>query len=70
MINRHALRAIREKDGHTRTSLARAAGISPQLLTDIEEGRRTGRAHVPALARALDVPQSALTRAEDEEVPA
>lgn len=66
VINPYALKAIREKDGHTRASLARAAGISPQYLTDIEQGRRGAKPPtVKALAAALGVPQSALQSQPD-----
>ncbi|MDS1269694.1 helix-turn-helix transcriptional regulator [Lipingzhangella sp. LS1_29] len=60
MVNPHALRALREKDQQSQVALARATGISPQLLSDIEAGRRSGRLHIRALAQALGVPLSAL----------
>ena len=69
MINRYALEALRIKDGHTKASLARYAGISPQYYGDIEAGRR-GKAIAPgvvkSIASALDVPMSAITCAHQE----
>ena len=70
MINRYALEALRIKDGRTKASLAKAAGISPQYYGDIEAGRR-GKAITPgvvkALAIALDIPMSAITCAHSEQ---
>lgn len=60
-INREALRILREKDGHTKTSLAKAAGMAVGYLADLENGHRPGNAVVIAkLADALNVPKSML----------
>ena len=70
-INREALRIIREKDGHSLTSLAAAVEISPQYLGDIEAGRRTLKRNpglIKRLAEALNVPTSMLeSRAPGED---
>lgn len=57
------LRVIREKDGHSLTSLAKAAGMSLGYLSDLENGRRWPNATVTKkLARALNVPVSVLEK--------
>lgn len=64
MINRYALKALREKDGQTRAQLAAKAGISPQYYGEIERGDRGKAASPPlvkSIAAALDVPMSAIT---------
>lgn len=64
MINRYALRALREKDGQTRAQLAAKAGLSPQYYGEIERGARGKAASPPlvkSIASALDVPMSAIT---------
>ncbi|MBB4935694.1 transcriptional regulator with XRE-family HTH domain [Lipingzhangella halophila] len=77
MINRHALTALRIKDGQTKARLAQAAGISPQYYGEIENGRRLCERRpdiVKAIATALDVPTSAITcthhTREEQGVPA
>jgi transcriptional regulator with XRE-family HTH domain len=67
-----ALTVLREKDGHTKTSLAKAAGMTLGYLADLESGRRKGNPKVIAeLAAALNVPKSMLEkRRRDEQVPA
>lgn len=68
-----ALRILREKDGHTKLSLAKAAGVAIGYLSDLENGKRPGNATVIAkLAAALNVPKSMLEarRVDDEQVPA
>lgn len=61
-----ALTVLRQKDGHTKTSLAKAAGYSLGYLHDLETGRRKGNASViRALADALNVPASLLERREE-----
>ena len=63
------LRVIREKDGHTLTSLARTAGMSLGYLSDLENGRRQPNAKVTrALAVALNVPISVLEKPRPLEV--
>lgn len=55
-LNRAALRAIRERSGMTIASLARAVGISPDHLSNIEAGRRNPSPDIGvALAKALKV---------------
>jgi transcriptional regulator with XRE-family HTH domain len=58
-----ALRVLREKDGHTMTSLARTAGMSLGYLSDLENGRREPNPRVTLkLAQALNVPTSVLEK--------
>ncbi len=60
-LNGGALRVIRERSGHTKASLAKAAGVHPTLITRLENGERNGTAPVMrALADALDCPLHAL----------
>jgi transcriptional regulator with XRE-family HTH domain len=55
-LNRHALRALRERSGLSVTALADLAGIKQAHLSNIEAGRRRASAEVAvALARALKV---------------
>ena len=57
------LRVIREKDGHSLTSLAEAAGMSLGYLSDLENGRREPNARMTKkLAVALNVPVSVLEK--------
>lgn len=57
------LRVIREKDGHSLTSLAAAADMSLGYLSDLENGRREPNATVTKkLAIALNVPVSVLEK--------
>lgn len=57
------LRVIREKDGHSLTSLAEKAGISLGYLSDLENGRREPNARVTKkLAVAMNVPVSVLEK--------
>lgn len=63
-----ALAVLREKDGHTKTSLAKVAGISLGYLADLESGRRKGNPVViGALAKALNVPRSMIEVARRDE---
>lgn len=67
------LRVLREKDGHSLTSLARAAGMSLGHLSDLENGKREPTpAVLKKLALALNVPMSVLEkhRYPVEQVPA
>lgn len=58
-----ALAVLREKDGHSKTSLAKAAGIALGYLSDLESGRRKGNPKVIGqLAEALNVPRSLLEK--------
>lgn len=66
-----ALLVLREKDGHTKTSLAKAAGMTIGYLADLESGRRKGNPVVIAkLAKALNVPKSMLEKRREEAVTA
>jgi len=57
------LRVIREKDGHTLSSLARAAEMSLGYLSDLESGKREPNPIVTRkLAVALNVPLSVLEK--------
>ena len=63
------LRVLREKDGHSLTSLAAATTLGDDrpmslgYLSDLENGRRQPNARVTkALARALNVPVSVLEK--------
>jgi transcriptional regulator with XRE-family HTH domain len=67
-----ALRVLREKDGHSLTSLAKAAPdangkpMSLGYLSDLENGKRTpSPAIIKRLARALNVPMSMLEPRRD-----
>lgn len=66
------LRVLRDKDGHTLTSLAEAADMSLGYLSDLENGRRWPNARMTKkLATALKVPVSVLQRdPAAEDVPA
>lgn len=58
-----ALVVLREKDGHTKTSLAAKAEMSLGYLADLESGRRKGNpAVIKRLAAALNVPVSMLEK--------
>jgi DNA binding domain, excisionase family len=61
-INRHALTEIRERAGYNKSQLARAAGISPGYVADIESGRRpsVGPSVFLRLVEVLDVEPEAL----------
>jgi len=62
------LRVIRERDGHSLTSLAKASGFSLSYLSDLERGRRWPSKRVTrALADALRVPFSVLLKPESRE---
>lgn len=57
------LRVIREKDGHTLSSLAKAADMSLGYLSDLEKGKRAPSAPITKrLAVALNVPVSVLEK--------
>ncbi len=57
------LRVIREKDGHSLTSLAKAAEMSLSYLSDLENGQREPNARMTKkLAQALNVPISVLEK--------
>lgn len=57
------LRVLREKDGHSLSSLARAAEMSLGYLSDLENGKREPNARMTKkLAQALNVPVSVLEK--------
>lgn len=63
------LRVLREKDGHSLTSLAAAADMSLSYLSDLENGRREPNARMTKkLAVALNVPVSVLEKRRRIEV--
>ena len=67
-VNRHALRAIRERSGLGLSELARRAGCSQPHLSNIEHGRRRpSPATLRRLAEALQVPVVALLAEGGEE---
>lgn len=60
-LDGHALSILRQKDGHTLTTLAAATGYSVSYVNDLEKGRRKGNAAViKTLATVLNVPMSML----------
>lgn len=57
------LRVIRTKDGHSLSSLARAADMSLGYLSDLENGKREPSASITKkLAETLKVPVSVLQK--------
>lgn len=64
-INPEALKAIREKDGHSQLSLAKHSGVAQSRISGYESGKsvevRPGT--VKRLAEALGVSMSALVAA-------
>lgn len=57
------LRVLRERDGHTLTSLAKEAGISLSYLSDLENGRRWPNPRMTKkIADALHVPYSVIIK--------
>lgn len=57
------LTTLRTKDGHSKTSLALAAGISLGHLSDLESGRREPNERITKLlAQTLNVPLSVLEK--------
>lgn len=69
-IDGEALRAIREKDGHSVKSFATTVGISLKYLSDIELGRRKltrNPALIKRMAEALNVPVSTIERRGEPE---
>jgi transcriptional regulator with XRE-family HTH domain len=60
-VNRHALRALRERSGLSLSQLARAAEVSQPHLSNVEAGRRRPSAALTVrLAQELRVPVVAL----------
>lgn len=58
----------REQAGLTKSQLARAVGISPQLMSEIESGWRNATPPVlKKLAEALNCPRVVLERKRDTE---
>jgi transcriptional regulator with XRE-family HTH domain len=57
------LRVVRTKDGHSITSLAKAAGMSVSYLSELESGAREPNAKIiKKLAVALNVPVSLIEK--------
>lgn len=57
------LTVLREKDGMSKTALAKAAGMSLSYLCDLENGQREPNAAMRTkLATALNVPKSMLEK--------
>lgn len=57
------LRVIREKDGHSLTSLSKSSGVSLSYLSDLENGNRQPNAvQTKKLAVALNCPVSVLEK--------
>lgn len=66
-LNREALRTIRERSGHSKSSLADRAGVSRALIHRLENGERNATPSVMRkLASALDCPLHALMGPSDE----
>lgn len=62
------LRVLRERDGHTLTSLAKKSGISLSYLSDLENGRRWPNPKMTKkLSDALKVPYSVLVKPRHRE---
>jgi transcriptional regulator with XRE-family HTH domain len=60
-LNRHALSAIRQRSGLTKSEFARALEVSPPHVTDLEAGRRQpSPALLLRMAGVLKVPVTAL----------
>jgi len=69
--NGYAIRAFREKAGLSVQWLADAANVSAPHLRNIEnEHRNASNRHLALIARALDVPDSALRRVASASVEA
>ncbi len=69
--NPEALTAIREKDGHSQLSLAKAAGVAQSRISRLEANAVPIRpATAKRLAAALGVPISAITQATRPDAPA
>lgn len=65
-INPEALRALREKDGHSQASLARHSGITQSRISELEGDvpQMVRPSTAKRLADALAVPVSALVLVE------
>lgn len=63
--NPEALKAIRVRTGESIASLSRASGVDRTVITRLENGERRGTpAQLRALAEALQVPVTAISRTE------
>ena len=68
VVNRFALKALREKDGQSVAGLARLAGISRVYLHRIEAGTRNASPAIRKdLAAGLKVPTSAIETVKADE---
>lgn len=66
LVQENLIRVINEKD-LKKKSVARRAGITQQMLSDIIAGRKIIRADmVPALAAAVDVPITEMFRESEK----
>lgn len=66
-VNRDALRALIEKDGHTVSSFARQAQVQRSHLSNVLAGRRgASPAAVKRMAATLGVTMSAITVPPDD----
>lgn len=67
-VNRRVLVALRKSRFPNASDAARAFGISPGALHDIENGRRNGRRHtLERIARELDVDFELITQPDQTE---
>jgi len=67
-LNREALTVIRERSGHSKSSLAEIAGVDRTLVHRLENGQRNATPSVMRkLALALDCPLHALMGPSDAE---
>ena len=70
-LNRQALTVIRERSGHSKTSLAELAGVDRTLVHRLENGQRNATPTVMRkLADALDCPLYALMGPSETEAAA
>lgn len=68
VLNRYALRAIRESHGITLTDMAEAIGLSLPMLSRIESGERSASpARIRQMASVLGVSPLAITSPADPE---
>lgn len=66
-LNRDALTVIRERSGHSKSSLAKKAGVDRTLVHRLENGERAATPTVMRkLADALDCPLHALMGPAEE----
>lgn len=66
MIIAERLQTALDRKGMSQSALARAAGISPNMINKLANGRSKATAHIYEIARALDVSPSYLAGESDE----